>query len=166
MRPGERPPSTTRCLTSSRSPRNASSARSTRNAPSARRPRRGLSLLEAVAALAIVGATSLGALSVASSGTHAAERARRAHEVQALLDEQRARLTLATEAELRLLPDSLEVGRFDAPFVEYSWRTTVQPDARYPGLFRVRIEVEWSDGAVATEGAEYRRPGAVVGGRP
>ena len=137
-----------------------------RKARGPRRARRGLSLLEAVSALAIVGATSLGALSVASSGTHAAERARRAHEVQALLDEQRARLALATEAELRLLPDSLERGRFDVPFAEYGWRTTVQPDARYPGLFLVRIEVQWADGAVAAEGAEYRRPGALVGGRP
>lgn len=130
------------------------------------RSRRGLSLLEAVAALAIVGATSLGALSVASGGTHAAERARRAHEVGALLDELRARLALATEAELRLLPDSLAAGRFPAPLDDYAWRTDVQPDAQYPGLFAVTVEVTWADGAAIVRGAEYRRPGAPAGARP
>jgi type II secretory pathway pseudopilin PulG len=133
------------------------------------RPRRGLSLVEAVAALAIVGATSLGALSVASSGTHAAERARRAHEANALLEEQRARLALAAEGELRLLPDSLAAGRFDVPFAEYAWRSEVQPDPRYPGLFAITVEVRWNDGVVVAEGAEYRPPagqadGTVAGG--
>lgn len=130
------------------------------------RARRGLSLIEAVAALAIVGATSLGALSVASSGTFAAERARRAHEAQALLEETRVRLALATESELRLLPDSLAGGAFDAPFAEYAWRSDVRPDARYPGLFLITIEVRWNDGVVVAEGAEYRPAARSVADAP
>jgi type II secretory pathway pseudopilin PulG len=130
------------------------------------RGRRGLSLIEAVAALAIVGATSLGALSVASSGTHAAERARRAHEAQALLEETRVRLALATESELRLLPDSLAGGTFDAPFTDYAWRSDVRPDARYPGLFLVTVEVRWNDGIVVAESAEYRPGGRIVAAAP
>jgi type II secretory pathway pseudopilin PulG len=117
-----------------------------------------VSLIEAIAALAIVGATSVGALAVAGAGVRTAEQARRAHEVQALVREQLARVELARDEELLLLPDSLAAGPFAPPFDDYRWEMAVRPDARYNGLFRIELVVRWDDGAFVTESAIYRRP--------
>lgn len=120
--------------------------------------RRGVSLFEAIAALAIVGATSVGALAVAGAGVRTAEQARRAHELQALVREQLARLELARDEELRLLPDSLAAGTFAPPFDDYRWEMAARPDARYNGLFRIELVVRWADGVFVTQSAIYRRP--------
>lgn len=120
--------------------------------------RRGVSLFEAIAALAIVGATSVGALAVAGAGVRTAEQARRAHEVQALVREHLARVELARDEELQLLPDSLAAGTFAPPFEDYRWEMTARPDAQYAGLFRIALVVRWDAGAFVTESALYRRP--------
>lgn len=120
--------------------------------------RRGVSLFEAIAALAIVGATSVGALAVAGAGVRTAGQARRVHEVQALVREQLARLDLARDEELLVLPDSLAAGQFAPPFDEYRWQAESRPDRRYAGLFTIEIVVSWPDGAFATTSAIYRRP--------
>jgi len=122
------------------------------------RRRPGVSLFEAIAALAIVGATSISALAVAGAGVRTADRARRVHEVQALAQEQLARLELARDEELLALPDSLATGRFAPPFDDYRWEAESRPDARFAGLFAIELVVLWPDGAFATESAIYRRP--------
>lgn len=120
--------------------------------------RRGVSLFEAIAALAIVGATSVGALAVAGAGVRTAEQAQRVHEVQALVREQLVRLELARDEELLALPDSLAAGRFAPPFDAYHWEMDARPDRRYAGLFTIELVVHWPDGAFATQSAIYRRP--------
>lgn len=125
--------------------------------------RHGVSLLEAIIALAIVGATSAAALASAGAGVRAADGARRAHEVEALSQEQLARLALADEAALRALPDSLAAGRFAAPFDDYAWRIESRPDVRTPGLYRVRLEIAWDEGAFVAHSALYRPPLSVRG---
>jgi len=122
------------------------------------RARRGVSLLEAIAALAIVGATSAGILATTGAGVRAAERARRAHEAAALAEETLSRIALAPDDALRVLPDSLGTGEYPAPFDEYAWRADVQPDAQLPGLFSVLVTVQWDGGTQSITTALYRRP--------
>lgn len=136
--------------------------RATASAAPTPRARRGLSLFEAVAALAIIGATSAGALAAVGGGLRAAERARRAHEADALAQEITARLMLADVVALRALPDSLAEGAFAPPFDDYQWRVDVRPHGARPGVFDTRITIEWTDGIQQTTSAIYRRPAAVV----
>lgn len=120
----------------------------------ARRPRRGLSLFEAVAALAIVGATATGALSAAGAGTRTAARARHAHEAEALMQELHAKLSLTRD--LLPLPDSLVRGRFEVPFDDYTFETEVRTSVAVPGLYEVRMTVEWDGGAQEVHTVLYR----------
>jgi type II secretory pathway pseudopilin PulG len=115
-------------------------------------------LLEAVAALAIVGATSASILATTGAGVRAAERARRAHEASALADETMARIALLSDEALRMLPDSISGGTFAAPFDEYDWEASVQGDAQFAGLFTVAVSVQWEGGVQSTTTALYRRP--------
>jgi type II secretory pathway pseudopilin PulG len=124
------------------------------------RPRRGLSLLEAVAALAIVGATSAGVLAATGAGLRTAAQARHAYEAEALSLEMHAMLALADEGTLRALPDSLAGGRFPEPFAQYRWKTEVRPHSEWGGLLMVQIEVQWPEGAHRIASALYRRPPA------
>ncbi len=115
-------------------------------------------MLEAVAALAIVGATSASILATTGAGVRAAERARRAHEASALADETMARIALLSDEALRMLPDSISGGTFAAPFDEYDWEASVQGDAQFAGLFTVAVSVQWEGGVQSTTTALYRRP--------
>lgn len=130
------------------------------------RPRRGLSLLEAVAALAIIGATSATALGVVGAGVRATERAGRAHEAEALAEEVLARLTLADDDAVRALPDSLAGGQFPAPFDDYTWHAVVQANRSWPGLFDVRVEVTWPGGVQSLVTALHRPTAAARTGMP
>lgn len=122
------------------------------------RARRGVSLLEAMAALAIVGATGASILATTGAGVRAAERARRAHEASALAEETMARIALLAHDALRVLPDSISGGTFAAPFDEYDWQASVQGDAQYAGLFTVIVSVQWEGGVQSATTALYRRP--------
>jgi type II secretory pathway pseudopilin PulG len=139
-------------------------ASASRTSPRPARARRGVSLLEAVAALAIVGATSASILATTGAGVRAAERARRAHEASALADETMARIALLSDEALRVLPDSLSGGTFAAPFDEYAWEASVQGDAQFAGLFTVLVSVQWEGGVQSTTTALYRRPVGRTGG--
>ncbi|WP_461412802.1 type II secretion system protein [Gemmatimonas sp.] len=128
--------------------------------------RRGVSLLEAVAALAIVGATSAGVLAAVGAGTRTAARARHAHEAESLALELHASLAVQSEATLRALPDSLAAGRFRAPFDGYTWRARVRPDATAPGLYEVRVDIDWPSGSQSLSTAFYRRATAIAAEAP
>jgi type II secretory pathway pseudopilin PulG len=139
-------------------------ASASRSLPRPPRARRGVSLLEAVAALAIVGATSASILATTGAGVRAAERAQRAHEASALADETMARIALLSDEALRVLPDSLSGGTFAAPFDEYGWQASVQGDGQYAGLFTVHVSVQWEGGVHSTTSALYRRPAVRTNG--
>lgn len=148
-------------------------ASSRQGAPPSRhaRARHGLSLLEAVAALAIVGATAASVLATTGAGVRGAERARRAHEAAALADETLARVALLDDNALRALPDSLTGGTFPAPFADYRFSVTVRGDASLPGLVFADVAIEWEGGQQRYTSAWYRRrvepsrTNAVRGGR-
>src|SRR4029078_10980456 len=69
--------------------------------------RRGITLLEAVAAIAIVGMTAVGAVDAVGGGMLTGERAKRAIEVEALATSRLEVMNLLTDQELQSLPLSL-----------------------------------------------------------
>src|SRR5512140_1412351 len=126
------------------------------------RARRGVSLLEAVAALAIVGVTAISALAAVGAEMKTAERARRAIIVEALAVERQAFLGLMTDADLLNLPDSVAKGQFDPPMDEYKWTTVATPNSAYAGLYDVKVTITWPEGVTvgtySTTASQYRRP--------
>ncbi len=120
--------------------------------------RRGISLLEAVVAVAIVGLTAVGALEAAGGDMRAAERSRRAIEAEALATSRLDVIDLLTDRELQALPDSIEKGKFPAPLNEYSWKTESAPLADQAGVYDVHVTVEWPAGSYTLRTYAYRTP--------
>ncbi len=123
-----------------------------------RADRRGVSLFEAVAALAIVSVTAISALAAVGAELRTAARAQRAVEAEALLAERVIFLELLTDRDLQRLPDSVAQGRFDAPLDEYGWTTASSPSTEVPGLYDVQVSVQWPTGEATVSTAQYRRP--------
>ena len=129
------------------------------------RARRGVSLFEAVAALAVVGMVAVSALSAASGEMRTAARARRALEVEALATSRLDFLTLMNDQQLQNLPDSVAKGTFDPPLDNYKWTTAASPLSTQAGVYDIRIAVEWKDGSYALRSYIYRRPPLATTGR-
>ena len=130
--------------------------------PSSRRARRGITLLEAVVAVAIVGMTSVAALESVGGELRTAERARRAIEVEALATSRLEFMDLLTDRELLSLPDSVEKGQFAAPLDDYAWTTTSTPLSEQPGVYDVRVTVRWPSGSYTLRTYLYRTPPLVT----
>lgn len=126
------------------------------------RARRGISLFEAVAAVAIVGLTAASALAAVGAGMRTAERARRALEVEALATQRLDFMALLTDRQLQSLPDSVAEGAFDPPLDGYGWATTSVPVGTQAGVYDVRVTVKWTGGSYALRTYLYRRPPLVV----
>jgi type II secretory pathway pseudopilin PulG len=127
-----------------------------------RRSRSGISLLEAVVAIAVVGMTAVSALESVGAGMRGAEKSRRAIEAAALAQSRLEFLDLMTDRELQTLPDSVESGTFPKPLDEYSWKTTSAPYAEQAGVYDVRITVAWPTGSYAVKTYVYRQPPIVA----
>jgi prepilin-type N-terminal cleavage/methylation domain-containing protein len=124
----------------------------------ARAQRRGFSLLEAVAAVAIVGMTAVSALAASGGELRTAERARRAIEAEALATARLDFMNLLYDSDLQALPDSVAKGRFDKPLDEYSWAATSAAYSDQAGVYDVRVTVSWNGGSYAERTYLYRRP--------
>ena len=122
------------------------------------RVRRGISLFEAVAALAIVGMTAVSALAAVGGEMRVAERARRALEAEALATQRLDFMTLLNDSELQNLPDSVTRGTFDPPLDQYTWSATSAPVSTQAGVYAVRVNVGWNVGSYALRTYLYRRP--------
>ena len=131
------------------------------------RGRRGFSLFEAVAAVTIVGLTAVSALAAVGGEERTAERSRRAIEAEALAVQRLDAMTLLTDANLVTLPDTVVHGKFDPPLDQYGWETTSAPLSTEPGVYDVRITVQWPSGAYTLRTYLYRRPRQITtaGGR-
>jgi type II secretory pathway pseudopilin PulG len=127
-----------------------------------RRTRSGISLLEAVVAIAIVGLTSVSALEAVGGDMRTAERARRAIVVEALAGSRLEFMDLLTDRELQALPDSVESGKFPAPLDEYSWKTTAAAVSDQAGVYAVRLTIDWPTGSYVVRTYQYRQPPLVT----
>jgi type II secretory pathway pseudopilin PulG len=125
------------------------------------RARSGVSLFEAVAALTIVGMTAVSALSAVGSEMRAAERARRAIEVEALATQRLDYTALLSDRELQNLPDSVAKGTFAEPLTGYRWVTTAGPVSGESGLYDVRVRINWTGGSYTLRTYVFRRPPTV-----
>ena len=125
--------------------------------------RRGFTLLEAVAALAILGIAGVAALEAVGGELRAADRARAAVTVSALAQDRLAAVTLLPIGELQPLADSVARGTFPSPFQDYAWSTELRPVLGERDLYSVTVEVfsETTRYALATR--LYRPP---LGGTP
>jgi len=103
--------------------------------------RRGFTLLEAVAALAILGIAGVAALESVGGELRAADRARTAVTVSALAQDRLAAITLLPTGELQPLTDSLARGSFPSPFRDYAWTASVRPLLGERNLYSVTVEV-------------------------
>ena len=121
--------------------------------------RRGVTLFEAVAAMAIVGIVSIAALEAAGAQMRAALRSRRAVEAASLAQQRLDWLDFLNEQQLRSLPDTVKEGTFTAPLDEYSWETEASPVSTQPGVYDVMVRVRWTkDDAFTLRTFVYRRP--------
>jgi type II secretory pathway pseudopilin PulG len=129
--------------------------------------RSGVTLFEAVAAMAIVGLVSIAALEAAGAQMRVAERARRAVEASTLAQQRLDWLDFLTETQLRALPDTVKEGTFEAPLEEYSWETTATPVSTQAGVYDVTVKVMWEkqDQEFKIRTYLYRRPMITTGGR-
>ncbi len=107
---------------------------------------RGFTLLEAVVALAILGAVSAAALAAVSTELRTTERTTRAVAAAALSQNQLARLQLLPAQQLAALPDSLRSGTFVPPFADYRWSATTRNVRGEQDLYELTMLVEWDDG--------------------
>ena len=120
--------------------------------------RKGFSLMEAVAAVAIVGMTSVGALEAVGGDMRTAERSKRAIEAEALATSRLEFLDLMTDRELQALPDSVSSGKFAPPLDEYSWTSTSTPVTEQAGVYDVRVTVTWPNGSYVLKSYQFRVP--------
>lgn len=132
--------------------------------------RAGVSLFEAVAAMAMVGIVAIAALEAVGTELRAAERSRRAIEAATLAQSRLDWLDFLNETALRALPDTVKEGRFPEPLDDYEWETTSTPVSTQPGVYDVTVRVMWQpDGAFTLRTYAYRRPvittGTGAGGR-
>jgi prepilin-type N-terminal cleavage/methylation domain-containing protein len=102
---------------------------------------RGFTLLEAVAALAILGLAGVAALEAIGGELRTADRARTAAIESALAQDRLAVLTLLPLRELQPLADSVAGGTFPGPFEDYEWTATVRPRFGERDLYDVTVEV-------------------------
>ena len=56
----------------------------------------------------------------------------------------------------------MEKGKFAPPLDGYSWKTTSAPISQQPGLYDVRITVDWATGSYTVKTYLYRTPRLVT----
>jgi len=112
--------------------------------------------------IAIVGMTAVSALEAVGAGMRSAEKARRATEAEALATSRIDLLDLLTDRELQALPDSVKEGKFPKPLDEYTWTTTSTALTDPPGLYAIRINIEWPTGSYLVRTSQYRAPRLVT----
>ena len=128
------------------------------------RARRGISLFEAVAALAIVGVTSVSALAAVGAEMKVAARAKRALEAEALATTRLDWMSLLTDTELQNLADTVRKGKFPAPLDAYSWTASSTPVTAQVGVYDVQVNVAWPAGSYRLRTHLYRRPPLATSG--
>ena len=122
------------------------------------RDERGVTLLEAVVALTIVGLAGVAALATVGTELRGAERGRRAIEAAALAEEQLSRVTLLPAAALEPLPDSMRHGQFRGALEGYRWEAAARSVPEEESMYGVAVTVTWEDRGRYTLGTRLYRP--------
>ena len=120
------------------------------------RPTAGVTILEAIVAVTIIGVTAVASLAAFGSQLRAGARAQVALEAEALAEEQVARIRLLPTSSLQVLPDSLRSGTFPVPFERYQWTSTVEPVPHEADIHEARFTVRWADGEYSLATRLYR----------
>lgn len=121
-----------------------------------RSPEGGFTLLEAVVAVAIVGAASVSVLAAFGGELRAAERARTGLEAEALASDRLAVLRLQSTERLSALPDSVTRGHFAPPLDQYRWEMVVRPSFGTRDLYDAAVTVTWDVGKYTLRTRLYR----------
>lgn len=98
-------------------------------------------LLEAVVALAIIGAFVVGVLAATGAQVRTAAAGSELLEAAALADDRLAAIRMLGYEELVDPPDSLLAGTFPPPFADYVWTTSVAEMEDEYDLFGVEVVV-------------------------
>ncbi|HEX6616914.1 MAG TPA: hypothetical protein VF046_11475 [Gemmatimonadales bacterium] len=117
---------------------------------------RAFALLEAVVALAILGAAAAVTMAATAAELRGAERVRRALESNALALDRMDRLRTLGRDELVPLADSLRRGAFPPPFDEYRWAASARGIPGEPDLFELHVVVRWGSGSYELDTRVFR----------
>ena len=110
-----------------------------------RRPRSGLTLVEVLLALAILGAGLVVLVATASRCLAVARQAKQYETARLLLDRVDLENPLQLEEEIEA---GTEEGRFEGDYRDYRWTRVIQEmweEEEDEGLFQVTTRVSWSD---------------------
>jgi prepilin-type N-terminal cleavage/methylation domain-containing protein len=118
--------------------------------------RRGFSLLEAVIAMAVVSLAAVAALAALGAELRSARMARETLTAAALAEYRLETVRLLPAEQLRLLPDSVEDGRFAPPFEDFGWTVEVRPVAGVESLYQADVAVTGPEGQSALSTRVYR----------
>ena len=118
--------------------------------------RRGFSLLEAVIAMAVVSLAAVAALAALGAELRSARMARETLTAAALAEYRLETVRLLPADQLRLLPDSVEDGRFSAPFDDFAWTVEVRPVAGIEALYQADVAVTGPEGQSMLSTRLYR----------
>lgn len=121
------------------------------------RSRRGIVLLEAIAALLVIGLTSAAALELFGAHLRAASRAGALVTAVALAQDRLAAIRLSDVDRRSRLPDSLARGQFAAPLDAYRWRAVTER-AKNEALIQIAVTVTWDGGSYALATYESAPP--------
>jgi len=112
------------------------------------RSRRGIVLLEAIAALLVIGLTSAAALELFGAHLRAARRASALVTAVALAQDRLTAIRLSDAERAFHLPDSLARGQFAPPLDAYRWHASAD-HARNEALLQLAVTVTWDGGSYA-----------------
>ena len=121
------------------------------------RSRRGIVLLEAIAALLVIGLTSAAALELFGAHLRAARRATALVTAVALAQDRLTAIRLSDAARLTRLPDSLARGQLAPPLDAYRWRAVAER-AKNEALLQIAVTVTWESGSYALATYESAPP--------
>ncbi|HET7188580.1 MAG TPA: type II secretion system protein [Gemmatimonadaceae bacterium] len=121
------------------------------------RSRRGIVLLEAIAALLVIGLTSAAALELFGAHLRAVRRATALVTAVALAQDRLTAIRLSDAERLTRLPDSLAYGRYAPPLDAYRWLATAER-ARDEALIQIAVTVTWDGGSYALATYESAPP--------
>lgn len=117
----------------------------------------GFTLLEAVVALTIVGMVAIASLRTLGTEIATADQSNRVLVLSALAADRMAHMKVLDRDELEFLPDSIERGTFEPPFVDYRWDATSREVRDAYGLFDISVTVIGADGEFSVSSRLYRR---------